>query len=235
MSFQSKMKISFFLWLLPFCSFILGYIAVQWFCSIAVVTVPSIVGKQIHEILPLISRLKLNLRLLDQKEEIDLPAGIILNQAPSAGKVIRSHQPLFVVVSKKAEHIKAPHCIGLEAQELLTKCKSLGISVRMYTFIHNYPNGICFAQYPCADEILEKNRLILYISCGNNKPVIWPNFIGASFDTVSYFLENHGIVPLVVNDSFTQDTSFVVDQRPFAGTLLTLDNKKPLSVQLRVR
>ena len=229
------MKIADFTWLVPFLCFIAGYIVMQQFFPIAVVIVPSVVGKQVHEVLPLLSSLCLNVRILDQKEEAEMPEGVILSQIPSPGKHIKAFQPLFIVTTKKPATLKAPSCVGLPVAQLLDSVKSLGITVRMYSLAHQYPVGLCFAQCPSAGEALEKNRLIVYISAGDSKPVVWPSFVGYSLEAAEYFLDNYGIKPLVVGMAVHKDQSVIVDQRPFAGTLLTLDEKKPLSVQLRVQ
>ena len=90
-----------YLWIVPFLSFILGYVVIQQIFYIPEITTPHLVGKQVHEILPLITQYNLNLRLIDHKEETALPEGIILNQTPAAGTLIKQNQPLFIVITKK--------------------------------------------------------------------------------------------------------------------------------------
>ena len=198
---------------------------------------PHLVGKHVHEILPLITQHKLNIRLIDQKEEADIPEGIILNQTPHAGTSIRPNQDLFIVTTKKPAVAKAPHCVGITIDQL-TQQLSTDISPRIYYLPHPYPEKMCFAQSPQPQEPLEKNRLILYISSGNNKPIIWPDFTGLPLNDVIEFLHNYSIQPQIINDKVyhehTNAEYTVKDQRPFAGTLLTLDEKKPLSIQLRI-
>ena len=199
---------------------------------------PHLIGKQIHEVLPLITEHKLNIRLLDQKEEADLPEGIILNQTPAAGTAIKPNQPLFLVTTKKPVAARAPQCIGISIDELADQLRSAEIYPRIYHVPHPYPEKICFAQSPLSQEIIEKNRLILYISSGNNKPIIWPDFSGLPLQHVIEFLNGYNIEPHIVNDSAHKNDNHeytVIDQRPFAGTLLTLDENKPLSVQLRIQ
>jgi beta-lactam-binding protein with PASTA domain len=216
---------------------------------------PHCIGKQIHEILPLITQHKLNIRLIDHKEEADLPEGIILNQTPTAGTAIKANQPLFLVTTKKPVAIRAPQCIGVELNTITTQLQTANIHPRIYYVSHPYPENICFAQSPQAHEPLEKNKLILYVSSGNNKPIIWPDFSGIPLQDVIEFLNHYNIQPHIINDKpqaqsaiallhssklyakdeATADEYKVTDQRPFAGTLLTLDENKPLSVQLRVQ
>ena len=91
---------------------------------------------------------------------------------------------------------------------------------------------------PEQQEFLEKNRIILYISMGDCKPIIWPNFVGQELTAVTTFLEQYTIKPYIIYDtvpsSHTREHT-VTDQRPLAGTLLRLNDEKQLSVQLRVQ
>lgn len=226
------------LWLMPFLSFTAGYLVMHTLFRSPESHVPALVGKQIHEILPLMTQLKLNLRLLDHKEEADLPEGIILNQTPAAGSSIKNNQPIFIVISKKPLAQRAPHCIEIGMNELNQKLQAESIIPRIYYLPHPYPEHVCFAQSPQPDECLGKNKLILYVSAGNNKPIIWPDFTDMPLQDVIDFLNNYNIEPYIINDSlsnlYTDSEYIVIDQRPFAGTLLTLDDTKPLSVQLRV-
>lgn len=233
------MNIKNLLWLAPFCSFAFGYVMMQKLFRVSEIHTPALVGKHIHTVLPLITQHHLNIRLIDQKEEADIPEGIILNQTPAAGTTIKPNQPLFIVTTKKPLAARAPYCIGTKIDELNNQLEAEGIHPRMYYLPHPYPEKICFAQSPQPNEFLDKNRLILYISSGNNKPVIWPDFVDLPLQTVVDFLDNYHIKPHIINDflysNYTDTEYIVTDQRPFAGTLLTLDENKPLSVQLRVR
>jgi hypothetical protein len=199
---------------------------------------PHLVGKQVHEILPLVTQHNLNIRLIDHKEEADLPEGIILNQTPQGGTTIKPNQPLFIVTTKKPLATRAPQCIGTSIDQLIPQLQTADIYPRIYQVPHPYPEKICFAQSPQLNEPLEKNRLILYISSGNNKPIIWPDFTGIPLEIAIEFLNNYNIEPQIINDSphkrYTSTEYTITDQRPFAGTLLTLDENKPLSVQLRI-
>lgn len=228
------MTLKNYLWIAPFFSFMLGYSIMQQLVHTPEIITPHLVGKHIHEILPLITQYNLNLRLIDRKEDITLPEGIILNQTPAAGTAIKQNQPLFIVTTKKPLTAQAPRCIGMHIDKLTSLLQTMDIHPRIYYVSHPYPEKICFAQSPQPDEFLENNKCILYISSGNNKPIIWPNFTGLPLHHVIEFLHNYNIEPHIINDSVYNDNHMVIDQRPFAGTLLTLDENKPLSVQLRI-
>ena len=200
---------------------------------------PHVVGKYVHEALPLITEHNLNVRLITHKEESTLPEGIILNQTPAAGTAIKANQPLFIVTTKKPLTTQAPHCIGMHLDEVTSLLHTKDIHPRIYYLSHPYPEKICFAQSPQADEPLDHHRLILYVSSGNNQPIIWPDFSGLPLSRVIEFLQNYNIQPHIIHDALNyhplyNDEYTVIDQRPVGGTLLTLDEHKPLAVQLRV-
>jgi len=233
------MNIKNYLWVIPFFSFSLGYIIMQRIFRTPDIITPDLIGKHVHEILPLITHYKLNIRLMDQKEEEHIPEGIILNQTPSAGTLIKPHQQLLIVTTKKPTVIKAPDCISMSVDQLTHQLNAMHIIPRIYYLPHSYPKKTCFAQSPMPSQPLEKSRLILYISSEDNSPIIWPDFTQRPLNEVIDFLNNYGIIqPHIINDAPHKELSnakyTVKDQRPFAGTLLTLDNKKPLSVQLRI-
>lgn len=227
-----------YLWLSPFISFIIGYYIMQHLFYTPEHITPNLVGKQVHEIIPIVTQYNLNIRLIDHKEEADLPEGIILNQTPTAGTMIKPNQPLFMVTSKKPLATRAPQCIGMSIDQLIPLLQTTNINPRIYHLPHSYPENRCFAQSPQPDESLEKNKLILYVSSGNNKPIIWPDFTDIPLSQVIEFLNNYDIEPQIINDAvhkqYNNAEYIVKDQRPFAGTLLTLDKNKPLSVQLRI-
>src|SRR5579863_1552532 len=134
-----SINIKKYLWIMPFLSFLLGYCIMQRLFRTTESITPHLVGKQVHEILPLITQHKLNLRLLDQKEEADLPEGIILNQTPAAGTAIKPNQPLFLVTTKKPLAARAPQCSGIAINELTPPLQAAGIHPRIYYVSHPYP------------------------------------------------------------------------------------------------
>src|SRR6185312_4401885 len=103
----------------------------------------------------------------NQKEEVHIPEGIILSQTPQPGKPIKSHQPLFIVTTKKPAAIKAPLCTGKHIDAILTQLEQHNVTPRIYKLPHPYPENICFAQSPEPDDCIEKNSIVVYLSADN--------------------------------------------------------------------
>src|SRR5690606_10888770 len=95
------MNIKNYLFVLPFCRFILGYSIMYKIFNTCTVETPHLIGKYIHEVLPALTQYNLNLRLIEQKEDSEIPEGIIISQIPTSGSIIKPHQSIFVITTKK--------------------------------------------------------------------------------------------------------------------------------------
>lgn len=224
-----------YLFVIPFFCFIVSYSIMYKVCVIRDIKTPYLIGKYTHEALSLVAQNDLTIKLMEQKEDVDIPEGIIINQIPSAESLIRSGQSIFVVTTKKPQKKPVLQYVGLTIDDIIPLCEKAEVKYHIHYVSHLFPRGTCFAQYPQQGQCIEKNTIILYISSGNNKPVIWPRFIGKNVGEVSEFLCEYGMEPHIVCNTPNAVHAVVVDQRPMAGTLLTLDDQKAVSVHLRVQ
>ncbi len=228
-----------YLWLLPFCSFLGGYMLLQHMIHVESLETPSLVGQTINQALVILSNHNVNIRLLAQKEEPDLPVGTILSQTPCVGQKIKSHQSIFLVTSKHPPVSTAPDMINKPIDQITQLLENSNIRARIHYLAHSYPQGRCFAQSPKPHAPLEHNELLLYISAHSIKPIIWPDFTYKHVEEVTELLGPYDITPHIVHTTPHKPPHIckicrIMEQRPLAGTLITLDNTKPLSVQLRV-
>lgn len=201
---------------------------------------PSVVGKNIHEAFAIVSAHNLNARLLEEKEDPYLPSGTVISQSPQAGQKIKPYQSLFVLLSKKPSQIYAPHCLHKTDSDILSTLQTHKIRAKIYTLPSIYPKGFCFAQIPLPQEPIEDSLLTLYVSGGNKKPIIWPDFTQLPVSDVTDFLHTHAIEASIVHEypclsNHTCTSCIVTDQRPLAGSLISLDPQKPCVVQLQVQ
>ncbi len=205
--------------------------------SINTLQTPGLVGKQLHEIITPISDKDLNIRLLATKEEPDLPTGTILSQKPTAGQPIKPNQSIYIVLSEQPPLPQAPSFIQKKQSSIEQLCKKNNIRTKNYTISNNYPTNQCFAQHPAPNETIKDHHMITYISNGGKKPLLLPDFKGQPLELVVEFLENHAIKPTVTytHRKHNQTKGYtVIDQRPLAGSLITLDDKKNIHIQLKV-
>jgi hypothetical protein len=212
----------------------------HWLFHVPEITTPSVVGKHIQEAFAIISSHNLNARLLEEKEDSCLPAGTVIRQTPQAGKKIKPHQSLFILLSKKPSRILAPYCLNKSEKDIVASLKQHNIRAKIYRLSSIYPQGTCFAQIPLPQEPMDDTLITLYISDGNNKPIIWPNFKDRPISEVVDFLHTHNLEATIIHEYPSSahhvcTTCKVTDQRPLAGSLLILDPEKPTTIQLQVQ
>lgn len=204
---------------------------------------PSLVGKQLQDAVAELSAYNLNIRLIDQKEDPDLPQGTILSQTPAVGQKIKPHQAIHVVISKQQEKKLCPALVKKTAHEIHTELHSLKIRNKNYFMPSAQPINHCIAQFPSAGSVLDEPRIITYLSAGNNKPVLMPNLKGKTGAQATEFFRHHTETTKLdlihsspqLSDHICNDQCIIVDQRPLAGSIERLDANKPLLVQLQVR
>lgn len=235
------MDIKNYVWALPFFSFIAGSLVIQHISNIAQLEAPAIVGTQIQTAVVKLSEKNLNLRILAQKEDLDLPEGTILSQTPSSGQKIKPHQAIHIVISKKPKKIAAPYLIGKPNNMVKKELEDLSIRGKSYLIPSNKPTQSCIAQFPSPGTQLEENKIIIYLSDENHKPVLMPDFRGKKLSEVTTFLDTYNIDTKITQAKKSKKISFlpdsqedlITDQRPLAGSIINLSDKKIL-VQLQV-
>ena len=231
------MKFTSVLWLLPFICFSGGYFATRSLFHRPQMETPSLVGKNLFEAFTLLSNNNLSPRLLDQKVDPDLPEGTVINQNPAAGQPIKQRQTVFLVLSKKPPVTLSPSLVGKSLSEIEKMSSASCYKIKTYPVPSCYPTNQCISQYPNPNEPVKNNTVIAYIAHSTHKPIIWPDFIGRPIAEVVNFLKSHAIEPHLIYDAQpnNSDTQQVIDQRPYAGSLVSLSPDQLPYVQLNVR
>lgn len=226
-----------FLWILPFCSFIAGYIIISSLLPSEELTTPSLIGKHLYDACTVLSEKRLNIRILAEQEETSLPHGTIMNQMPTAGQKIKPQQSVFLVISRQPPIPRTPHVMGNVRSEI-EKVMSKNHGKVLYIYLPStLPKDYCIAQQPSPDEPIT-DALTCYLANGKPFPVIFPNFINKPVDDAKAYLAAHGITPEINSSSLLRDqphNGIVIDQRPLPGSLIMLDAAHPLKVQLEAQ
>ncbi|KKP24220.1 MAG: Serine/threonine protein kinase [candidate division TM6 bacterium GW2011_GWF2_28_16] len=230
-------------WIIPFIIFIFGYFVISIILPKKEVTIPNIIGKNLQESVLILSNNSLNLTLVKEIEKQDLPDGIILSQDPASGNRVKKSQNIFVTVSKKSKVLSTPNFIGLNYKKVRKLVSKLNVEAKYYWLESIYPVNSIIAQNPAPDTNLENKKINLYISKGLNSLYIIPNFKGISLNKLLEVIDQDKInLEILYKNNFDinnqdisgldKDNIFVIDQRPVAGSIVNLDKKIYLSVQV---
>lgn len=226
-------------WILPFVAFIGGYFFLQFFIADTVVQVPALLGKNLLQATQICSEYKLNLRIIAEKEEIDVQPGTIVKQKPLPGKSIKPHQSIFIVITKLPAPVVAPDFIKKNKDQIEKLCQEKGIKNKVYSIETAYPQGECFGQIPLAGQALESKKMSSYISAGMTQHYLFPDFIHLPLSEVIDFLKKYNIVCDVYYKDQKITAPFksnfiVMNQKPLSGTFVQLNNKLYVQIEVSV-
>lgn len=235
--FNRKHLFSSLLWILPFGGFVVGYFATNHFLCSGQLTTPNIIGKPLAEAIFVLSNNKLGMRLLMQQENVTVPEGTILDQVPKPLQKIRPHQNVFVTISTKKQLSYAFDSWSKQYQDALDLAAQKKIEVEAFFLHSQYPSGMCIAQSPAVGQQLEKNKIIVYISSGEKKLSIMPDFRGLFLTDIQADLANYDVRAEIfhVDQQLTDHTCSsckIIDQQPTPGSIV--DRSKSLHVQFSV-
>jgi len=117
---------------------------------------------------------------------------------------------------------------------------ALGLRTTAYSLASSYPHEYCLAQTPGAGEPLNNHQLITYIAAADEKPMLVPDFEGYPLEEVLQSLAQYDIQAKVTHErtpakEHTCAACIVADQRPRAGSLISLKQLKQMQTQLHIK
>ena len=189
---------------------------------------PSLIGKQLDEAISTLSKLNLNARILNQKEDLELPSGTILSQTPNSGYKIKPNQSVFLVITKMPNKEKVPNFIGLKNSEIDELANGNLIKTKIYKIKSNFPTDTVISQSPEPDSEFSdlKNKIVLlYVCQGNENIRIFPDLKGISINNIKNFLSANNlkfevIHPYQLEPNHSCQNCIAKEQRPLAGSLI---------------
>lgn len=224
-------------WISPFIFFLAGYQFLNVFFYQSTTKTPLLIGKTLPKALIALSENNLNMRLIAQREDPDVPAGIIISQTPRAQSSIRPQQTVFLVTSKKPAQPPVPDLRNKTTTDYEKILQELKLRYRCFPLASNHPENTCLAQIPEPQKELPDGGIILYVSSQDTASVLFPSFKGKSVETVQTFLKKYNLNADVyhthdVHPSHSCQHCKVTEQKPLPGSFVSL--KEPFSIQLKI-
>tara|TARA_B100000674_G_C37889022_1_gene938048 strand:- start:273 stop:977 length:705 start_codon:yes stop_codon:yes gene_type:complete len=218
------------LFILPFICFVLGYSICNILIGNKTYTTPNLIGITTYEALKLTSPHQINIRIVAEKESNHIPAGTILNQKPSAGRLVKTHQPILVTTTKSPPIITAPQLTTQKQNYIETTCKDMHLKCKLYHIEYQAPAQSCIGQLPYAGDTVEDNKMTCYIAQNKVNMYIMPDLTQHSLPEVLNFLNQHSERVSIfygskkIKEPYTGFTK-VISQKPLAGSIIKLDSK----------
>lgn len=223
--------------LLPFICFIIGYTISTLIIGSKTYATPKLIGLSLYEAIKLTSPHQINIRILSEKESAHIPAGIILNQKPSPGRIIKAHQSIFITTTKSPPDIIAPLLLHKPQASIEKICHDMNLKLKTYEIEHASPSYSCITQLPQANKIIHDKKIIAYCAKEKQNMYLMPDFTGQELTDVMNFLKEytdrislfHGTQKIAI---YSGQKATVISQKPLAGSLISI--KSPLNIQLEI-
>lgn len=224
-----------FLWALPFVAFAGGYFAAAVLFGAKSVSVPPVVGMNAAQAIKTLSLVQLNMRLMGEREDANLPNGTVVTQEPAPGAKLKQNRAVFVAISHKPGIKTMPALQGMTSQQAQAALVSLAAQPNIVPIVSNLPQGTVIAQSPAAGNAV-RGHVVVYVAAPHDQKYLFPDLRGHTLGQVTEFLALHHLKPGNVQalgwSQVCAPTQPVVEQRPLPGTLVSLENVP--SIQLLV-
>lgn len=222
---------------LPFACFIIGYLLSNFAIGNKTYITPQLTGLSLYEAIKITSPHQINMRILSEKESANIPAGTILSQKPSPGRIIKTHQPILVTTTKAPPDIVAPYLLQQSLESIEKTCHDMHLKHKIYSIEYPAPANSCIAQLPQAKDIIHDKKIIIYCAKDKHNMYLMPDFTNQQLETVLNELKDYTDKIFIFRGNQKLNPPYelnskIVAQKPLAGSLVSI--KPPLTVQLEI-
>jgi beta-lactam-binding protein with PASTA domain len=215
-------------WLIPFIAFSGGYFFTRSMFSVKKVAVPRLVGLSLEQGLQRASDAQLSVQIIAEKPDIDLQPGTIISQRPLEHQIAREHQVIYIVIAQRPPIKKTPTVQGHPLDQAIQELSKASIAYQVISLPLQTTSSLVIAQAPAPQEPLVE-PLRLYTS-HDQQWYILPDFTNQPLADVLSFLEKHKISAQVTYQETLAPSYCVDQQRPLAGTLISLNNSPTIQL-----
>jgi len=182
-------------------------------------SVPGVVGIKLQAAEFQLKQAKLGETIV--RREAKQPQGIVVSQAPQAGKQVAQGTVVTLVVSKGHPGVKVPKLVGLAAADAVTKLQSLGLTANLtQVAAKGAAPGSVVRQSPQPGQSAKKGTPVALAVAKGAAAVVVPNVTGRSQQDAENALQQRGLNVHAVDVASAQPAGTVVAQSPTAGSKL---------------
>jgi serine/threonine-protein kinase len=204
------------------------------------VIVPDLVGKDVLDVLEMLSDLGLNTRVKGTVYSDRVPKNHVIDQDPEAGTAIKRGRDVKIRVSRGPEIIIMPNLSGLSLQQGRILLKENGLCQGTIAEMHDARNAAdqIMGQYPTPGETVSRQTCTdLLVSRGPAPPAFAMTdlsgfTLGRAIRRLGQLQLKPGHIDIVHDPDAPPDT--IVEQTPPAGYRVSLGSRVDLTVNQTV-
>ncbi|HKQ62439.1 MAG TPA: PASTA domain-containing protein [Candidatus Polarisedimenticolaceae bacterium] len=199
------------------------YLAMRRDMQATEVQVPDLGGRTVEEASLLVEPLDLTLQVVDERHDVAVTSGRVLQQMPPPGSTVRRGRKVKLVLSLGGTVLRVPDYVGRPARAVEIELRQQGLGVGDEALVPSYdaPAGIVVAQVPAAGTPVVPSSRVHRLISGGPPAVAWvmPDLAGLSRQQAENWIQlcgfRRGTVRRVRMTGRTAGE--VVGQLPLAG------------------
>jgi len=186
--------------------------------------VPPVIGEKVTAAQAELSRAGLKIRKEIGQPRSDYPAGVVVDQKPGPGMLVKEGRGVTVVISTGPVKVMVPVLRGEEVRRAEIALNQMGLKRGRVAYAYSsfFPRGTVVATSPPAGKKIRKSSLVdLLVSLGKMpEKYVMPDITGMDREEAERILEGAGFHVLERRVGDEGQGRRVLDQSPFAGSCI---------------
>ncbi len=187
------------------------------------VVVPNLVGKNVVNVLELLTNLGLNTKIKGSEYSAEVPKNHIIFQQPEPGAEIKKGRDVRIILSKGAMAILVPNLKGLSLQQarIILEENSLCQKKISSTYSNDIKKDEIIAQLPSPGTMITRGECVNMLASKGIRTRTYkmPDLQGLYLDEAIPLIENSDLVLGEIKSFFYENRSLdtIVDHEPLSG------------------
>jgi serine/threonine-protein kinase len=191
-----------------------------------IVIVPDLTGKEVVNVLEILTDLGLNTKVKGFEYTEDIPKNHIIFQQPKPGTEIKKGRDIKIVISRGAKNILMPNLKGLSLQQARIIIEENGLchKEQSRTYHNIFEKDSIIAQFPSPGSQISRGECVdLLLSLGNRpRAYKMPTLNGLTLDHAIGLIEKNNLMVGEIKSLFLEDKpkDTITNQDPLAGSMV---------------
>ncbi len=190
------------------------------------VKVPHLIGKSLESAKVLVDNADLDIEKISEQYSESIPAGVVINQIPKPGLLVKEGRNVYLTVSKGMETVKMPFLIGQSIWTARRTLQGVGLTMGDISYAPSELYGrdtIIIQSINANQDVVYGQAINVVVSRGSDQLVSMPNLVGASYHDAAQLLLESGLTVSAI-DSVSHETfmpNTIINQVPAAGEMVS--------------
>ena len=210
------------------------YITVRILVPVENTAVPDVVGRNVRDAVTYLSEVGLGARVVGRRFAVEVPADIVVSQAPPPGTKVQANRCIDMIVSAGSEVVAIPDLVGMKLGEVTIHLSRVGIEAITTSWVTaDVGRDVVLAQNPEPGATGTRNEQVaLLVSMGpRSEDFMMPQLVGWQISEVAALLESSSLnVAMIKEEPSSEPEGSVIRQLPAAGSLVAEDSHVELVV-----